>query len=107
MKLIDLQGKRVLITQAQDFMGPALVRVFGALGAGAVEEQAGEGDVVDGLRAGDDLLEVDHHEQQAVDLGGADHVAGAGVVLVEEAADQAAGGGVVERVEHRRVPVVG
>jgi NAD(P)-dependent dehydrogenase (short-subunit alcohol dehydrogenase family) len=33
VKLIDLQGKRVLITQARDFMGPALTRVFGALGA--------------------------------------------------------------------------
>ncbi len=28
-----LDGKRVLITQAQDFMGPALVKVFGELGA--------------------------------------------------------------------------
>ena len=33
MKLIDLQGRRVLITQAGDFMGPALARVFTALGA--------------------------------------------------------------------------
>ena len=33
MKLLDLQGKRVLITQCDDFMGPALTRVFGALGA--------------------------------------------------------------------------
>ncbi len=32
-KLIDLQGRRVLITQSQDFMGPALCRVFAALGA--------------------------------------------------------------------------
>lgn len=33
MKLIDLQGRRVLITQCDDFMGPALCRVFAALGA--------------------------------------------------------------------------
>ena len=38
MKLIDLQGKRVLITQAQDFMGPALARVFGALGATVIAD---------------------------------------------------------------------
>ena len=33
MKLVDLQGRRVLVTQADDFMGPALKRVFEALGA--------------------------------------------------------------------------
>ena len=33
MKLIDLQGKRVLLTQSGEFMGPALQRVFSALGA--------------------------------------------------------------------------
>jgi NAD(P)-dependent dehydrogenase (short-subunit alcohol dehydrogenase family) len=33
MKLIDLQGKRVLLTQSEEFMGPALQRVFSALGA--------------------------------------------------------------------------
>ena len=44
MKLIDLQGKRVLITQAQDFMGPALVRVFGALGAEVVADARALGD---------------------------------------------------------------
>ena len=33
MKLVDLQGRRVLITQSDDFMGSALKRVFGALGA--------------------------------------------------------------------------
>lgn len=38
MKLIDLQGKRVLITQAQDFMGPALARVFSALGASVIAD---------------------------------------------------------------------
>ena len=38
MKLIDLQGKRVLVTQAQDFMGPALARVFGALGATVIAD---------------------------------------------------------------------
>lgn len=38
MKLIDLQGRRVLVTQAQDFMGPALARVFGALGATVIAD---------------------------------------------------------------------
>jgi NAD(P)-dependent dehydrogenase (short-subunit alcohol dehydrogenase family) len=33
MKLLDLQDRRVLITQCGEFMGPALVRVFAALGA--------------------------------------------------------------------------
>lgn len=33
-----LDGKRVLITQAQDFMGPALVKVFGELGAELVAD---------------------------------------------------------------------
>ena len=44
MKLIDLQGKRVLITQAQDFMGPALLRVFGALGATVIADARALGD---------------------------------------------------------------
>ncbi len=44
MKLIDLQGKRVLITQAQDFMGPALLRVFGALGATVIADARPLGD---------------------------------------------------------------
>ena len=44
MKLIDLQGKRVLITQAQDFMGPALVRVFGAVGATVIADARPLGD---------------------------------------------------------------
>ena len=47
MKLIDLQGKRVLITQAQDFMGPALVRVFGALGATVIADARPLGDDAD------------------------------------------------------------
>jgi NAD(P)-dependent dehydrogenase (short-subunit alcohol dehydrogenase family) len=44
MKLIDLQGKRVLITQAQEFMGPALVRVFGALRATVIADARPLGD---------------------------------------------------------------
>jgi len=44
MKLVDLQGKRVLITQAQDFMGPALLRVFGALGATVIADARPLGD---------------------------------------------------------------
>jgi hypothetical protein len=82
-----------------------------ALGAGGVEEEAGEGDVVDGGSASDDLLEVDHHEEQAVEGGGpgggADDVGGTGVVIVEEAGDQAARGGVVKGVEHGGVAAVG
>ena len=62
MKLVDLQGRRVLVTQSDDFMGPALKRVFEALGAmvradprtladdpglaGRVVEEAGEVDVL-------------------------------------------------------------
>ena len=38
MKLLDLQDRRVLITQCADFMGPALERVFGALGADGVAD---------------------------------------------------------------------
>lgn len=38
MKLLQLQGRRVLITQCTDFMGPALVRVFSALGANVVAD---------------------------------------------------------------------
>ena len=33
MTLVELQGRRVLVTQSNDFMGPALQRVFEALGA--------------------------------------------------------------------------
>ena len=51
MKLIDLQGKRVLVTQAQDFMGPALVRVFGALGATLIADARPLGDDPDWPRA--------------------------------------------------------
>jgi 2-keto-3-deoxy-L-fuconate dehydrogenase len=44
MKLLDLQGRRVLITQAADFMGPALERVFGALGATVCADARALGD---------------------------------------------------------------
>jgi NAD(P)-dependent dehydrogenase (short-subunit alcohol dehydrogenase family) len=44
MKLVDLQGRRVLLTQAQDFMGPALQRVFAALGAEVVADARALGD---------------------------------------------------------------
>ena len=46
MKLIDLQGKRVLITQSADFMGPALQRVFGALGAVVIADARPLGDEI-------------------------------------------------------------
>ena len=39
MKLLDLQDRRVLITQCDEFMGPALVRVFSALGAAVVADR--------------------------------------------------------------------
>ena len=38
MDLINLAGKRVLITQAGDFMGPALCRVFRELGAEVIAD---------------------------------------------------------------------
>ena len=44
MKLIDLQGRRVLITQSDDFMGPALARVFAALGAVVTADTRALGD---------------------------------------------------------------
>jgi NAD(P)-dependent dehydrogenase (short-subunit alcohol dehydrogenase family) len=44
MKLLDLQDRRVLITQCHDFMGPALVRVFGALGAAVAADGRSLGD---------------------------------------------------------------
>ena len=44
MKLIEMQGRRVLITQAGDFMGPALERVFTALGAVVVADPRPLGD---------------------------------------------------------------
>ena len=44
MKLIDLQGRRVLITQSADFMGPALERVFAALGAVVIADPRALGD---------------------------------------------------------------
>jgi NAD(P)-dependent dehydrogenase (short-subunit alcohol dehydrogenase family) len=44
MKLLDLQDRRVLITQCHDFMGPALVRVFSALGAAVAADGRSLGD---------------------------------------------------------------
>ena len=38
MELINLLGRRVLITQSDDFMGPALARVFSALGAKVIAD---------------------------------------------------------------------
>lgn len=47
MDLIDLQGRRVLITQSGDFMGPALERVFSALGALVIADPRALGDDAD------------------------------------------------------------
>jgi 2-keto-3-deoxy-L-fuconate dehydrogenase len=44
MKLIDLQGRRVLVTQSADFMGPALTRVFSALAAVVIADARPLGD---------------------------------------------------------------
>ena len=44
MHLLDLQGRRVLITQSDDFMGPALARVFAALGAAVFADTRALGD---------------------------------------------------------------
>lgn len=40
MTLIDLSGQRVLITQAESFMGPALCEVFGELGAQVIADDS-------------------------------------------------------------------
>ena len=50
MHLIDLQGRRVLITQSDDFMGPALARVFAALGAAVTADARALGDDPDSAR---------------------------------------------------------
>ena len=47
MRLLDLQGRRVLITQSDDFMGPALARVFSALGAAVTADARALGDEPD------------------------------------------------------------
>ena len=44
MELLDLRGRRVLITQSADFMGPALERVFSALGAVVIADPRSLGD---------------------------------------------------------------
>ena len=44
MELINLQDRRVLITQSDDFMGPALARVFSALGATVICDTRALGD---------------------------------------------------------------
>ena len=50
MKLIDLHGRRVLVTQCDDFMGPALTRIFGALGADVVADARALGDAAERAR---------------------------------------------------------
>ena len=44
MELLNLSGRKLLVTQCQDFMGPALVRVFGALGCAVVADPRALGD---------------------------------------------------------------
>ena len=44
MKLLELGSRRVLITQSTEFMGPALERVFAALGADVVADPRPLGD---------------------------------------------------------------
>lgn len=39
MGIIDLTGKRVLVTQARDFMGPAFCETFAALGATVIPDE--------------------------------------------------------------------
>ena len=48
--LLDLQGRRVLVTQSDDFMGPALARVFAALGAAVTADARVLGDDPDSAR---------------------------------------------------------
>ena len=60
MELLDLQGRRVLITQSGDFMGPALERVFSALGAVVIADPRALGDEPDlGRRVVEAAGEVD------------------------------------------------
>ena len=44
MELLNLRGRRVLITQSADFMGPAFERVFSALGAVVIADPRSLGD---------------------------------------------------------------
>lgn len=44
MDLMTLQDRRVLITQSDDFMGPALERVFAALGAVVIADRRAPGE---------------------------------------------------------------
>jgi 2-keto-3-deoxy-L-fuconate dehydrogenase len=60
MKLLDLQGKRVLITQCNEFMGPALTRVFAALGSTVIADARALADETSlARRVVDDAGEVD------------------------------------------------
>jgi 2-keto-3-deoxy-L-fuconate dehydrogenase len=60
MKLLDLQGKRVLITQCNEFMGPALTRVFAALGSTVIADARALADEASlAQRVVDDAGEVD------------------------------------------------
>ena len=38
-QLISLEGKRILVTQAADFMGPVFCRVFAELGAVVIADE--------------------------------------------------------------------
>ncbi len=40
MQGLDLSGRRVLLTQSQDFMGPTLAQVFGELGAEVIADDS-------------------------------------------------------------------
>jgi NAD(P)-dependent dehydrogenase (short-subunit alcohol dehydrogenase family) len=62
----DLRGKRVLITQAGDFMGPALCEVFAELGAVVLADQS---DLVDPAAPGRIVAQAGHVDALVANLG--------------------------------------
>lgn len=66
MQGLDLTGKRVLLTQADDFMGPVLAQVFGELGATVIADRS---DLSDPARAAQLIVEAGHVDVLLANLG--------------------------------------
>lgn len=66
MQGLDLAGKRVLLTQAQDFMGPALADVFTELGAEVIGDN---GPIADATYPADLIARVGHVDVLLANLG--------------------------------------
>jgi NAD(P)-dependent dehydrogenase (short-subunit alcohol dehydrogenase family) len=64
--MIDLRGKRVLVTQASDFMGPALCEVFAELGAIVI---ADESSLVDPAAPARIVTQAGHVDALVANLG--------------------------------------